>query len=241
MPRSFKAATWNAYVGISTPRLEPTLEALLASGVSIILGQEMPRPEHGRLFKRAGLEVSHYADNLVAWRPGWWTTCSTGGGVLTETVTHSKTGRVQPANAAWAVLCDREGRSLEALSYHTPAGVQTQDPPARRLQVTQESMAALRARAKGNPARACLYGGDDNVDESWKWAARFAFMAGNSLLPLRQVQAPAGTLGPAPFHPHPGGRRVDDYRVKNLRPGSGAVWAAPGDHGIHVRNFRFAR
>lgn len=236
---AFKAATWNVYHGTPRKEAEPILTGLLEDNVSIILGQEFSDPQLRDMLRDAGLRLSfHPRQYLVAWNPDLWVGVAKEGVRLGSTAYYRKGGdNRQWSEAASAILCDRVGRSLDVLSYHTPAGVQRGGPSAavpRRVQALRESMATLGERAKAAQTRAVLYGGDDNVDEDY--GAGWAFML-RAATGLRQVQAPASTHGSR----KPGkGRQIDDFRVKGLKVGHGSVREGGGDHRIHVRTFRWA-
>lgn len=226
----FTAATWNVFHDTPRETLEPIMDQLEQLDVSLILGQEMAKAEHRAMLRHAGFEVFwHPRQYVVAWDPRVWTDVTPSAGLrLSNTAYWARGGdHGQYSEAATSLLCDQLGRSLNVASYHFPAHVQHKDKPERRLQATRESFETLRRRAIESEARACLFGGDDNVDERhggrfWDFLLR---------KPLIQVQAPSGT------HGH---RRIDDFRItKGLTPRRGHVIAvpAPDDHRVHVRSF----
>lgn len=232
MANTFKAATWNVFHGSKPEDLEPTLKRLLADGVSLFLFQEVSDPAVRRMLRDNGLEVAfaprQYA---IAWDPEVWVGIDSDDVVLSEQTYWTKGGHPMPSRAATAILSDRLGRTLTALSYHTPAGVQTKNPPKRRLAALRDSMETLTRLADEAETRAILFGGDDNVDE-WRgpWQKRFRFMR-RGPMELLQIRAPKGTFGK---------RKIDDFRVRGLKPLGGEVVKNASDHKVHVRTFRWA-
>jgi hypothetical protein len=226
---TFRAATWNVYHGTHPDVLEPLLANQLANGVSIILFQELAQVGVRDLVRAAGLRLVYQPRQYgIAYHPDVWTALASGGIRLSDTAYYAKGGnREQYADAAWAILGDRAGRTLTALSYHTPAHVQVANPPPRRIEATRESMATLRRVARTTKADACLFGGDDNVDEYRAFRDRFRFMLRGQ---LKQVRAPEPTFGR---------RRIDDFRITGLVPLEGSVSPGGGDHRIHTRQFRW--
>lgn len=227
--RDFTAATWNVYHGTPVAKLEPILQRLLTRDVSLLLMQEVAHEAQREMLWAAGLEVFfHPRQYVVAWHPAQWVEIESHGVRLSETAYwRPDGGDRQYSEAALAILCDRAGRSLTAMSYHTPAHVQHADKPPNRITALVESAAMWREVSTAAQTRACLFGGDDNVDEDGRhgpWGFMQARATG-----LRQIQAPSATHGRT--------RRIDDFRVRGLRAGPGYVLPGGGDHRIHVRDF----
>lgn len=232
-PDRFTAATWNVFHDTPRATLEPTLERLVRLRTRLILMQEASKAAHRSMLLDAGFSIAfHPRQYVIAWDPAAFLGVASGGVRLSPTSYWSAGGdHHQWSEAATAILVDRVGRSLEAMSYHAPAHVQVKDAAANRLQASRESLQAMTARAKVNKARAVrsLFAGDDNIDERfghWPWANR---------RPLRQVTAPSGTHGR---------RRIDDFRVAGLTPTSPGLVIpvpAPDDHHVHVREFTWSR
>jgi hypothetical protein len=236
MPDKFKAATWNVYHGTDPEELRPILRRLRNDGVTIFLMQEVSNPKVRTMLREEGLHfVFAPRQYVVAYDPNVWVKVNHGGHVrLGETPYYRKGGNnEQYSDAVSVILCDREGRSLTALSYHTPAHVQVAEKnrPPRRFIALKESMVTLKNLADLAETRAVLFGGDDNVDEARAFKSVFKFMR-DGATGLRQVEAPR------PTHGHPRrGRRIDDFRVRNLSVGKGYVIDGGGDHRVHVREF----
>lgn len=234
--RAFKAVTWNVYHGTPVRQLVPILEKDIEDGTSIWLIQEADA-ELAKAMRDRNLRVYRRGQYLVAWSPRW-TSRSRSRIDLATTAYYRPGGRVPVDTQGVAVvLVDRDGRSLEALSYHLPPSVQRRRPVVRRFRALKESMRTLGRRSRkmmrSGAVDAILYGGDDNVDETgaklWDFMRRAA-------TGLRQVKAPA------PTHGHKTkGRRIDDFRVRGLKPGRGSVGPGGGDHRRHRRTFRWAR
>lgn len=238
---SFLAITWNPFAGTPRAEVEPILDAQLERGVSLVFGQEMSRDWWPELLRSRGLRVQFAAPQyVVAWDPAPWTRIDGGDVRLSGQAYAGKGIDEQYSEAAWSLLCDVKGRSLDAVSYHTPSGVQVAEAnrPERRLLATLESFAYLGERAVESEATAVLYAGDDNVDETQGigaserlWAPMQAGATG-----LRVVRAPAPTHGKR--------RRIDDFRALRhgrLKPGEGWVFAGGGDHRGHGRRFYWRR
>ena len=232
----FNAATWNVYYRTPAKRLAPILDGLLRTDVSILLMQEAGGRDIGNLLRSRGLRTFAVQQWRVAWDPHRWRSIDRHALTLSTAKYYSKTThRWQATRAAAVTLVDRTtGKTLEALSYHTPAAVQRAVAPPNRLVVLRQAMAALGARAHqlltGNHrVDAILDGGDDNVDERGAHGP-WGFMR-MPVTGLRLVQAPSPT--------HAGGRRIDDFRTRGLVPGRGATRPGGGDHRIQLRDFRW--
>jgi hypothetical protein len=234
-PADFLAATWNVFHGSPVERLRPVLRQLRADGVTLLLMQEVSSPDVRVMLHEEGLEVAFAPRQyVVAYDPKAW---EREGSVelvrLGATRWFSVTGAPQWSEAVRVILRHRpSGLTVDALSYHTPAGVQRGGPAIdsvpRRIAVLRESMATLTRLANEDRADAVLYGGDDNVDERHGTGWDFMLEAATG---LRQVAAPEGTHGR---------RRIDDFRTRGLTPLAGHGVENVSDHDIHVRAFRFA-
>jgi hypothetical protein len=233
---AFLAATWNVYHGSPPSKLRPVLRQLRDDGVTLFLMQEVSSPEVRVMLHEEGLEVAFAPRQyVVAYDPGTW---EREGAVelvrLGLTRWFSTTGAPQWSEAVRVILRHRQsGLTVDALSYHTPAGVQRGGQPAidsvpRRIAVLRESMATLTRLANEARADAVLYGGDDNVDEHHGTGWDFMLEPATG---LHQVVAPEGT------HDN---RKIDDFRVRGLVPMDGRVVENVSDHDIHVRAFTFA-
>lgn len=230
-PATFTVATWNVYHGTPATELEPLLQARLAKGVSIILFQELAQTAVRDMVRANGLRlVVQERQYGIAYLPDRWTEIASGGIRLSNMGYYGKerAPKVRYSDGAWAILADASGRTLTALSYHLPPHVQVDDPPPRRIQATRETMVSLRRLARTAKTHACLFGGDDNVDESRRFRERFRFMLRE---PLKQVVAPAPTHGR---------RRIDDFRITGLDALDGEVSPGGGDHRIHTRTLRWS-
>lgn len=231
-----RAATWNMgggeQAGGPTPgEARTVLGALHRAGCSIILGQETQEAGDRDILRELGYRLHRTRpESLVAWLPELWTAVHVDDVTLNPTHPYYRKGGSSPVyvKSARVILCDRAGRSVDTLSYHTPSSVQPiDDAPPRRLAALRESMDTLAELADQTQARAVLFGGDDNVDEN---GPAWAFMLGDRT-GLRQVKAPRATLGR---------RRVDDFRVRGFQVDSdGRVVHGPTHHNAHIRRFRW--
>lgn len=236
----FAAVTWNVYFGTPTKVLRPILEEQRQLGVSVLLMQEAGGSDLDVMLRDAGMGT-HLASPQyrVAWDPAVWVPVLETDVRLSDTGWFAVGGKTPIySDAARVILCDRHGRSLDVVSYHTGAGIQPSAGKAaeRRYRALVESLVTLGEIAELSEARAVLFGGDDNWDEDQgPQTADLPLMMGQTN-GLRLLQADAPTLG------HPvRGREVDDFRIKRgggIRP-VGAPWTAPGggDHRLHGRVF----
>lgn len=237
MSDRFKAATWNVYHGTPLDDLAPVLEKLLADGVTLFLIQEGSQAGLPRMLRDHGLRAFRRSrEFVIAWDPKEWVLVDRSAPDLAETPFYRR-GGAKPVilGSAAAILSDRQGRTLTALTYHTPAHVQVPEHarPERRVQALREAMTTLADLADAAHTRAVLFGGDDNVDENGAWRKFWAFMR-TKATGLRLVRAPKPTIG----HPSKG-RRIDDFRVRGLRVRRGTVRPGGGDHRVHVRTFQW--
>lgn len=230
----FTAATWNTFHGTPLGDLEKVLQRLLERDqVDVILLQEAQQTGLGTLMR--GHDLGYFKaqpETAVAWRKDRFTRLDVEDLALARTRFLMGGGYRHLIRGASVILGDPRGRTVEALSYHLPAGVQRSGSPneaARdRMAALRESMQILRKRAATSCTTAVLFGGDDNVDERHGRPGGWDFMR-RSATGLRLVQAPDAT--------HAGGRRIDDFRVEGLRVGVGRVRPGGGDHKVHVRRF----
>ena len=230
---SFKAVTWNVYYGTPVATLRPILDSLVADGVSIFLMQEMSNPAARRMLEDEGLAYQYVGYQwVVAWNPEVWTSTALGGLRLSTTpfTRLDGTGPVY-ADAATATLQDAAGRTLDVMSYHLPPNVQMPHPQPSRLQIDRDAAAVWRTLVDASTADAMLFGGDDNVDESrgYRPDDHFWDFLRRPATGLRLVQAPTGTISAT--------RRIDDFRIKGLRPEAGYTGDGGGDHQLFVDTF----
>jgi hypothetical protein len=248
MNNSFKAAVWNVFAGTPTDRIAKPLDILLNDyNVGIFYMTEAGGNDINDLLYSRGLKT--YAPELemegalaqyrLAWNPSIWTDVFLEGILLSDIPYKTRDGKTRLSAAARAILCDKWGRSLDAVCYHTPAHIQVpvHDMPQNRWNATVESFETLSHLASDTECRAFLSGGDDNVDELEglggpdRWAPMLEGVTG-----LRQVRAPEPTFGK---------RKIDDYRVGNgLKVGRGWVIDSNATekpaHKIHIRNFMWS-
>lgn len=227
------AATLNAHFRTPAEALQAPVTVALNAGVSVFAFQEAQQPSIDVMLRANELELVQQGESIVAWRTDVWTFVSA---YAFQTKAHYyRTGGNKPIRPVTqtAILCDQVGRTLEVGSYHSPSHVQANGRPntnvQRRLDVAAELFDTLGARAKASECRAVLYAGDDNWDEArgtWERISR----THNG---LRILYPPAPT--------HKGGRGIDDFRVRRLRDRGGAVYDAPGDHKMHVRELAWGR
>lgn len=235
-PDAFVAATWNVFHGSTRSQLDPILSEISDRDTSVLLLQELSQDwgpdwleHHGWRAWRFGRQYT------VAWKGPQWRRLSTGGIRLSDTGYWARGGDgVQYSDAAWAVLADRRGRSLAALSYHLPSGIQVREEkrPENRYQAATESIHTLQELARDSVTAACLFGGDDNVDElhgighqDGTWAAWYDG-------PLTWHRAPQDTFG------H---RTIDDLATVGLRSPAGSGWTVGGTEAEHPSHRPYGR
>lgn len=228
---TFTAATWNVFHGTPAPVIASTLAASRQRGVSVWLLQELSDPAARSAIRELGLTLGFSPRQYgIAWDPKVWCAVAPGRSErLGQTPYFRKGGGPEQfSDAHLEVLSDRLGRTLTALSYHAPPAVQRPNPPSARWKALQETAASWRRLANESQARACLFGGDDNVDERLRFGP-WAFML-QAATGLRQVTASRPTHGKV--------RRIDDFRVRGLRPlGDGKVFNTASDHRIYEQRF----
>lgn len=230
---SFKAVTWNVYFGTPVTTLRPILDELVKDGVSVFLMQEMSNPAGRRMLEDEGLAY-HYVGYqwVVAWNPEVWTATDQTGLRLSPTsfTRLDGTGPVY-ADSALATLEDASGRTLDVMSYHLPPNVQQPRAERSRLLIDRQAAASWRTLVDASTADAMLFGGDDNVDETRGYRADTDFwdFLKKPATGLRLVHAPTGTINAT--------RRIDDFRIRGLRPGEGWTGDGGGDHKYFVSTF----
>jgi hypothetical protein len=223
----FTAATWNVEYSSPVKTLRPILNHVLELNVSLLLVQEALQPEQRQMFLDAGLDYFwNPKSNLVVWKPDTWVPIDHRGVFLSEASWLRKGGGRNRSNAAVSILSDKAGRTLTTMSYHDPAHVQRAEPTQGRWDALVQGAKSKREVAKAAQTRACLFGGDDNVDEARGFGPWNFMLRG----PLTQIQAPRATHGAK--------RKIDDFRISSgLRAGNGLVLPGGGDHRIHIRDF----
>lgn len=225
----FVAATWNVHHSSTGASLIQDIKRFQAMGVDVYLIQELKKAKGGvKAFKALGLGIVHIEPEFaVAWDKARFDYVR-----HREIVLSDEDYWKSENKALIVVLRDRaNGRLVKCMSYHTPAHVQVPKhvtfPKVSR--VLREAAATWRRVAR-RANTACLFAGDDNVDElrGWSPAGGWDFMLNG---PLEQVRAPKPTHGK---------RRIDDFRVRGLKPvGRGSVHETGSDHRAHVRTFRY--
>lgn len=233
---TFGAATWNVYRKTSTTILAPILDQLLAEGVTVFLMQEAGGGDIRRMLRSRGLVTFlHPTQYRIAWHPARWVSRSSDAIRLAPAPFFGRGSSVPRwVDAARVILEERDtGRRVKTITYHTPPAVQRHGEPnpgvPARVAATRAAMATLAREAKDPTVDAYLFGGDDNVDERRGHGWAFMLRAATG---LRLVQAPEAT--------HRGGRKIDDFRVRRLKPLDGRVIAGGGDHAAHIRRFAWS-
>ena len=228
---TFTAATWNVHHSTTGSQLVQPIKRFEQLGVDVLLVQELKRNKGGvRAFRLLGWGIVHVEPEFaVAWNKRRFEY------VRHRSVVLSDENYWKNENTALIVVLRdlATGRLVKCMSYHTPAHVQVPKhvtfPKVSR--VLREAADKWRKIARRTPRAVCLFGGDDNVDEhqGWSPAGGWDFMLNG---PLEQIRAPEPTHGK---------RRIDDFRVRGLKPvGRGSVHATGSDHRAHVRTFRYA-
>jgi hypothetical protein len=171
----------------------------------------------------------HPSQYLIAWDPDKWKEVRSDGIKLSHTRYFKPDGsEAQLSEAAVSILSDMQGRTLTVMSYHLPAGVQVENQPERRIQVTKESMQTMEDIGRNAETKGVLFGGDDNIDET-KGHGPWGYML-RPQTGLKQTQAPRATHGKV--------RAIDDFRTKRLQVHEpGQVRDGGGDHKVHIRKF----
>jgi len=237
-PDEFTAATWNVYHGSSRADLDPIRAELEDRGASLLLLSELSQPWAVDWLQAHGWRAWRYGRQYtIAWRAPQWRRVNTGGVRLSPTGYWSPHGD-QYSAAAWAILSDCAGRTITSLAYHLPSGVQVREDrrPERRYAAARESVETMQALASRAQTRACLFGGDDNVDELHGIGSGDDTWAPWHQGPLRWVRAPRPTFG------H---RLIDDLAQTGLHP-QGTGWTIPGttaekpSHRAYGRRFTWA-
>lgn len=235
MADKVRVATWNMGGGETKggPTLGETTELLQdvhELGVEIFLGQEAQENENLDILRDLGYRVFRARpESIVAWLPHW-KPMARYDRVLNPNEPFFRPGSDNAVyiHMAHVILCNKEGVSLDAGSYHTPSSVQQKDAPDQRLAALREAMDTMGDLASNSKCRATLFGGDDNVDEQ-EGHGPWGFML-QPATGLRQIRPPRATLGK---------RKVDDFRVRNLQPmGNGKVLHGPTHHNVHIQTLK---
>lgn len=203
---TFRAVTWNVFGPTPADHLAPHMaDQLRHHGVSLFFMQEAGGADLDKMCRDHGLETYSWDQYRLAWMPTVWVWIRGEHFYLSDQEYRDRQGREERTGGVSMIFCDRYGRSLEAVCYHTPAHIQVPDHPERRVTAAFEAMATLGRMADETLCRGFLAAGDDNVDEfqgygvdSQMWLPMLARATG-----LHQVQAPNPTLGD---------RRIDDFR-----------------------------
>lgn len=220
-PDTFTACTWNAYHGSTRDQLDPILDRIMARGTSVLFVQELPHDWSAEWLRSHGLRSVRLGQYVVAWDEKQWTRLAAGGLRLSDVAYEKRGGGDQFSESTWAVLADGRGRTLTALSYHLPAHIQVAEDkrPDGRYRAALESVATMQHVAAEAVTTACLFAGDDNVDElhgigagDGTWRTWFGG-------PLRWVRSPDPTFGHR--------RKIDDHAQTGLRP-MGDGWTLEG-------------
>jgi hypothetical protein len=233
--KKFNAVTWNmgggeGPTGPTFPQVKNVLTEFKDLNVSVGLGQEVQKDENIEFLKSLGYSVSQYGpESIVFWDHRWVAADEFGTVLNPNTPYHRKDNpRDVWVKMARVILCNREGVSLNVGSYHTPSSVQEKNKPPNRIAALKESMEQMSRIAETSKCHGVLLGGDDNVDENEGAWGPWDFMR-RKATGLNLVVAPRNTLGK---------RKVDDFRVKGLRPqGDGRVVHGPTDHNAYVQTF----
>ena len=228
--RTFTAAVWNVHHSNGAAQLLPYAKKMRARGVDILILQEVKKAKNAPMaFRAAGYQIVHLEpEYAVAWDKDRFDYMRHRSVILSD-FDYWKSDN----NALIVVLRDRlTGRLVKVMSYHTPAHVQVPRHPSfpKVSRVLREAAAKWTRIARRTPRAACLFAGDDNVDElkGWSPAGGWDFMLNG---PLKQVRAPEPTHGK---------RRIDDFRVRDLEPvGHGEVHPVGSDHRAFVQTFRY--
>lgn len=231
---SVVVGTWNmgggeGPDGPTRQQCEQLLTLMKKSKVSVLLGQEVQKEENITFLKELGYLVYRARpESVVAWLPDLWTCVAKHDRVLNPRNPYHRKDNPKDIfiHMAHVILVNDEGVSMDAGSYHTPSSVQEKNPPPNRIKALHESMDVLSDLNADSKCRCTLFGGDDNVDEEQGAYGPWGFMEFKAT-GLRQLRAPRNTLG------H---RKVDDFRVRGLKPiGEGAVLHGPTHHNAHIR------
>lgn len=240
----FKAVTWNVYAGSKPDALEPHLIREMNIGVSLFFMQEAGARGITPMLERHGLETYVHGQWRLAWDPEVWPRLLESGHARLSDAEffspHRKTWG--PTECAMVTLEHRSGKTLEALSYHTPSHVQVRGSDGKltnRQKVTWQAHVRIGEIAKASKADGFLAAGDDNFDEDSGWLKPMALVREILLgrkTGLLQLQAGQPTFGK---------REIDDFRILrggNLRP-IGDPWVHEGggeekpNHEQHGRKF----
>jgi hypothetical protein len=237
--REFTAGTWNmgggeGPDGPTFEQVQRVCNQMKNAGMSIGLFLEAQKDENVKHLHSLGYFTHQFGpESVVAWLDPW-VAARTWGMVLNEENPFFRKGGSKPifCRMARVVLCNPFGQSVDAGAYHTPSSVQEKVQPKNRILALREAADNWQEIGEDSLCDAVLLGGDDNVDEEGGAFGPWTFMtmAGTG---LRQITAPRNTLGK---------RKVDDFRVKGLKPiDEGLVIQGPTHHNAHLQTFRFTK
>lgn len=227
----FRACTWNVHHGSNGKELEPHVKKFKDMGVDIFLLQEV-KPKKNALdpFMRAGYRFRYASPEFaVAWNPERF-----------KYIRHRKVLmspiKYWTLNRALVVVLEdlKTGDTVKTMTYHPPAHVQRPSHKTFRtvFRVLHDVVNKWNRIAKRSKTDACLFGGDDNVDENSGWSPRggWDFMLNG---PLHQVTSPKGTHGK---------RQIDDFRIRGLKcVRKVGVYETPSDHDAFIADFSYTR
>lgn len=228
-PKRIRAMTWNVHHGSTFEDLAPDVERFFKLGTQVFLLQEMKRHKGAvRAFRQVPqLGIRWVAPEFaIAWDKRRFRY------VRHRRVEMSQKEYWSKSRSIIVVLWDKqEKRQVKCMSYHPPAHVQRKNhwkwpnvrPALRDTDRTWDRIAR-------NSRIPCLFGGDDNVDEFRGITKPFKFMLHGML----QVRANKPTHGK---------RRIDDFRVKGLKPiwRSRRVFNTKSDHHAFMCDFKYRR
>jgi hypothetical protein len=244
MTRTFKAVTWNIFVGTAVAELDPIMKRQLKLGVSVLGMQEAGGKDIDDLCKRNGLRTFLYRPSSeqtnqwrIAWDPEVWVKVDVGGEQMSETHWFQKQHTVPIYSyMATAILCDKRGKSLYFGSYHWPAHIQPTDRKPARYDAAVETAKKMGKLAAASECAATLFVGDSNwdTDTGPQTADTIPYFKGLQT-GLREIKAPAATHGK---------RQIDNmYTIRGgaIRHVKDGAWVAPGggDHKVHGREFEW--
>lgn len=227
-----RVQVWNVHHHTPKDALAEEAGRFVKMGVDVFLLQEVKlKRGHREVFTKLGYR-SRYAspEFMIAWNPERF-----------EYVRHRKI-LMSPTKywtlnyALVVVLRDkRTGKTIKFMSYHTPAHVQAPKHVTwpKVWKVLHDGVNKWNRLARKSKVDACIFGGDDNVDEHKGWKhpqGGWGFMLDG---PLEQIEAPEGTHGR---------RRIDDFRVRGVRPVQRfGPFEVTSDHDTWICDFVYQR
>lgn len=228
------AVTWNVEKGGHQPTVRRILREHLAAGVVLFFLQEVTGSTIAT-FKAAGLQIHPHpiASNAVAWVPRVFELRSVRNVDLADTyldTTRKPPKRIRTASPVVLLHHRPSGRTVEALSFHTPSRVDRLRPEKIRVAVLKGAVANMSRLARTTSADHFIAGGDINVhltkSKRWDFMRRLATK-------MALIQPPTGTHGR---------RRIDVFYVRNTWIiGGGQTGAGGGDHRWHRQRFSLVR